>query len=67
VPISVIALGLTTARTMLSLARGRWPERLAAWSVLRPRRYHTRVAASMLGVAKQNDPIAQRADVALPV
>jgi predicted dehydrogenase/nucleoside-diphosphate-sugar epimerase len=67
VPISVIALGLTTARTMLSLARGRWPERLAAWSVLRPRRYHTRLAASMLGVAKQNAPVPQRADVALPV
>jgi predicted dehydrogenase/nucleoside-diphosphate-sugar epimerase len=67
VPISVIALGLTTARTMLSVARGRWPERLAAWSVLRPRRYHTRLAASMLGVAKQNAPVPQRADVALPV
>jgi nucleoside-diphosphate-sugar epimerase len=67
VPISVLALGLTTARVMLSLARGRWPERLAAWSVLKPRRYHTRVAASMLGVVKQSSPVPQRADVALPV
>jgi hypothetical protein len=38
---------------MLSLARGRWPERLAAWSVLRPRRYDTRLAAAALGVATQ--------------
>jgi predicted dehydrogenase/nucleoside-diphosphate-sugar epimerase len=67
VPISFIALGLTTARTMLSLTRGRWPERLAAWSVLRPRRYHTRVAASMLGVAKQGDPVPRRTDVAVQV
>lgn len=67
VPISFIALGLTTARVMLSLTRGRWPERLAAWSVLRPRRYHTRVAASMLGVVKQNDPVERRTDVAVQV
>jgi len=53
VPISVLALGLTGARTLLSLARGRWPERLAAWSVLRPRRYDTRLAAAALGVATE--------------
>ena len=53
VPISVLALGLTTARTLLSVARGRWPERLSAWSVLRPRRYDTRRAAATLGVATE--------------
>jgi nucleoside-diphosphate-sugar epimerase/predicted dehydrogenase len=53
VPISFLALALTGARTLLSLARGRWPERLAAFSVLRHRRYDSRVAASMLGVATQ--------------
>ena len=53
VPISVLALGLTSARTLLSFARGRWPERLSAWSVLRPRRYDTRLAAATLGVATQ--------------
>jgi predicted dehydrogenase len=53
VPISVLALALTGARTMLSVARGRWPERLAAWSVLRPRRYNPRLAAATLGLATQ--------------
>ena len=53
VPISVLALGLTGARTLLSFARRRWPERLSAWSVLRPRRYDTRLAATTLGVATQ--------------
>ena len=59
VPISVLALGLTTARTLLSLARGQWPERLAAWSVLRPRRYDTRLAAAALGVANQHRAVPQ--------
>jgi hypothetical protein len=51
VPISVLALGLTGARTLLSFARGQWPERLSAWAVLRPRRYDTRLAATTLGIA----------------
>jgi nucleoside-diphosphate-sugar epimerase len=53
VPISVLALGVTGAKALLSFARGRWPERLAAWSVLRPRRYDTRLAARTLGVATE--------------
>jgi predicted dehydrogenase/nucleoside-diphosphate-sugar epimerase len=48
VPISVLAAGLTVARTAFSLARGRRPERLAAWSVLRPRRYDSRLASAVL-------------------
>jgi nucleoside-diphosphate-sugar epimerase len=48
VPISVLAAGLTVARTALSLARGRRPERLAAWSVLRPRRYDSRLSSAVL-------------------
>src|SRR5438046_3367567 len=39
VPISVLAFGMTAARTLISLARGAWPERMAVWSILRPRRY----------------------------
>ena len=53
VPISVLAFALISARTMLSLVRGRRPERLAAWAVLKPRRYDTRLAAATLGVATQ--------------
>ena len=66
VPISALALGLTSARAMLSFARGRWPERLAAWSVLRPRRYDTRLAAAALGVATQARTVP-RANVAVQV
>jgi predicted dehydrogenase/nucleoside-diphosphate-sugar epimerase len=65
VPISLIALGLTTARTLLSLSRGQWPERLSAWSVLKPRRYRSGVAASMLGAARPDGRVPPRADVAL--
>jgi len=48
VPISAIAAGLSTARTLLALARGRWPERMAAWSILRPRRFDARLSAELL-------------------
>ncbi len=58
VPISFIALGLTTARLVLSLARGRLPEPLAAWGVLRPRRYATALAASSLLGAEQGSIVA---------
>ena len=66
VPISALALALTGARTMLSFLRGRWPERLAAWSVLKPRRYDTRLAAAALGVATESRTVA-RAKVAVQV
>ena len=59
VPISALALALTSARTMLSFMRGRWPERLAAWSVLRPRRYDTRAAAAALGVVPEARTVPQ--------
>jgi hypothetical protein len=48
VPISFVALGLTAARAASSLCRGRWPDGLAVWSILRPRRYETRLAAEIL-------------------
>jgi nucleoside-diphosphate-sugar epimerase len=48
VPISVMALGLTAVRAAASLARGRMPARLAAWSILRPRRYDARLATEVL-------------------
>jgi predicted dehydrogenase/nucleoside-diphosphate-sugar epimerase len=64
-PISAIAFGLTAARTVLSVARGRRPEPLAAWAVLRPRRYDTRVAAAMLGRAREGPPVRQAAEAAV--
>jgi hypothetical protein len=45
-------MGLTMARTALSLARGRRPERLAAWSVLRPRRYDSRLSSAVLEASR---------------
>jgi predicted dehydrogenase/nucleoside-diphosphate-sugar epimerase len=47
-PISVISLGVMTARTAASLARGRLPEKLDAWSILRPRRYDVRLSSTLL-------------------
>jgi nucleoside-diphosphate-sugar epimerase len=54
IPISAIALGLTAARAATSLCRGRRPDGLAVWSILRPRRYDTRVAAEMLEAARED-------------
>ena len=48
VPISAIAFGLSTVRTLLSLRHLRWPTRLAAWSILRPRRYDTTLTSSVM-------------------
>jgi predicted dehydrogenase/nucleoside-diphosphate-sugar epimerase len=51
VPIRAVALGITAARACLSFARGQWPARLAAWSILRPRRFDPRVSAALLAAA----------------
>lgn len=67
VPISFVALGLTAARALLSLGRGRLPDRLAAWSILRPRRYDTRLAAAISEVARQDARVPQPTEVALHV
>jgi nucleoside-diphosphate-sugar epimerase len=56
VPISAVSLGLMTARTMLSLRHGRLPEKLAAWSILRPRHYDSGVAATLLEAARVDVP-----------
>jgi predicted dehydrogenase/nucleoside-diphosphate-sugar epimerase len=53
VPISMVSLGITAARTVLSLGRGRLPERLAAWSILRPRRYDGRIASTLLDAVQR--------------
>ncbi|HZM94923.1 MAG TPA: Gfo/Idh/MocA family oxidoreductase [Vicinamibacterales bacterium] len=48
VPISAIAFGLSTVRTLLSLRHLRWPTKLAAWSILRPRRYDPTLTSSVM-------------------
>ena len=54
VPISLLAIGLTAVRAAASVCRGRRPERLAAWSILRPRRYDARLSSAMLEATRQN-------------
>ena len=48
VPISAISFAVVAARTAQAVLRGRMPARLAAWSVLKPRRYDGQVAAKVL-------------------
>jgi nucleoside-diphosphate-sugar epimerase len=62
VPISFLAAGVTMARTALSLAKGKWPESMKAWSILRPRRYDARLAAALME-ASQRDTAALRVGV----
>ncbi len=47
-PISTISIAIVAARTIQSILSGRLPQRLAAWSILKPRRYDSRVAARVL-------------------
>jgi predicted dehydrogenase/nucleoside-diphosphate-sugar epimerase len=48
VPISAIAFAIVAVRTAVSLSQRRRPSRLAAWAVLKPRRYDSRIAAQVL-------------------
>ncbi|MCC7416170.1 MAG: Gfo/Idh/MocA family oxidoreductase [Acidobacteria bacterium] len=52
VPISLVALAYSGLRTAMALARGKLPERLDVWSVLRPRRYDDRTAIALLAAAR---------------
>jgi predicted dehydrogenase/nucleoside-diphosphate-sugar epimerase len=52
VPISTISCAIVAARTFHALLRGRLPTRLAAWSILRPRRYDSRMAAKVLAACR---------------
>ena len=56
VPISVVSLGLITARAALSLLHGRLPEKFAAWSILRPRHYDSGVATTLLEATRVSVP-----------
>jgi len=51
VPISVVSIGIMSVRTLLSVARGKFPEPLAVWSILRPRRYDARLTSAVLEAA----------------
>jgi hypothetical protein len=44
-----------SARTILSLSRGKRPEKLSVWSVLKPRRFDVRLATTLLDAANSSD------------
>jgi nucleoside-diphosphate-sugar epimerase len=52
VPISAISFAVVAARTGQAILRGRMPARLAAWSVLKPRRYDSHIAAKVLSACR---------------
>lgn len=66
VPISLMALGLSALRAAVSLRRGGRSDRLAAWSILRPRRYDPRLATAVLEAVRGGGCPSRTNDVALP-
>ncbi len=52
VPIAAISCAVVAARAAQDLLRGRMPARLAAWSVLKPRRYDSHLAAKVLAACR---------------
>jgi predicted dehydrogenase/nucleoside-diphosphate-sugar epimerase len=55
VPISVLSFAIASARTILSLGRGKWPEKFSVWSVLKPRRFDARLATTLLDATTSSD------------
>jgi predicted dehydrogenase/nucleoside-diphosphate-sugar epimerase len=53
VPISVLAGLVVAARSAVALAHFHWPQPLAVWSILRPRRYDASVAEAVLEAAQR--------------
>jgi predicted dehydrogenase/nucleoside-diphosphate-sugar epimerase len=66
VPISVLAIGVSAARTLLALLHGRLPTRLDVWSVLRPRRYDARLASALLNASRHESFLQGRVATAVP-
>jgi predicted dehydrogenase/nucleoside-diphosphate-sugar epimerase len=54
VPISAVALGLSAVRAATALCRRRLPDSFAPWSILRPRRYDTRLATAALDAVRKD-------------
>ena len=65
VPIRVLATGVMAARAGLALAHGQRPTRLAAWSILRPRRYDARVATALFAAVAAERRAVPAADMAV--
>lgn len=65
VPISLLAGALTLARMAIAATHLRLPTRLAAWSILRPRRYDTTIADGVLAAAQPR--VSARVELRAPV
>ncbi len=66
IPIGLFAGVLSAGRIALALARGERPTRLAAWDILRPRRYDATVATRVLALSKREEPTNRLAAAAIP-
>lgn len=66
VPISLLAGALVAARLVGTLVRRARGRPVAAWSILRPRRYDTTVAARVLAAASEGSRPAKQASRASP-
>jgi len=62
VPISLLALAVSAMRLLVSLVRGRLPEKLAVWSILRPRRYDTALSEWVLSATGRDITTGQAAE-----
>jgi predicted dehydrogenase/nucleoside-diphosphate-sugar epimerase len=60
VPISLLAAGVSAAGTVYSLMQGRRPGSLAAWSVLRPRRYDDTRSTEVLAACHRGERTHRR-------
>jgi predicted dehydrogenase/nucleoside-diphosphate-sugar epimerase len=56
VPIRLLAGAVMAARFVAALARGERARPLAVWSILRPRRYDTSVAGTVLAAMREHTP-----------
>jgi nucleoside-diphosphate-sugar epimerase len=53
-PISFVAGAIVTLRTASALMRLTWPTRLAAWSILKPRRFDAQLSVSVLAAVRED-------------
>jgi predicted dehydrogenase/nucleoside-diphosphate-sugar epimerase len=70
VPISVLAVAVSTMRFLVALARRERARPLAVWSILRPRRYDRAAASLVLAAASDDTPPTEpplRAAAAAPL
>jgi len=61
VPIWFLSAAFSSARTLLALKSGRWPEPLAVYAVLRARRFDTKLSHTLFAAAEAAELQPRRA------